>query len=341
VFARCPECQSTLTLSARELAHAGGVVSCGECDKVFNALANLFETPPLAGELPLSGTLGQEGMPPVLQGWQAPTQPNTPSVDDSAVTLDAALSDETPTALESGHEQAAAADTQTTVSTSATGGGDLELLDPFDMAGEYAGADVDPTADAFLLDQYESAQLAGAEMSEHGAPPFEGDQATADDDTATIDMGALGARQSSAMPVAVWWVIALSLLAGLAYQGWLLYEYQEHLKAIERLASQTHEPEAFRIISRDVHTHPSVKNAQLVSLRMLNTADYPQAFPVLEVSLLDTTQNVVAVRQFTAQEYLPVEIDALQLVEGQEEFPLVLQLSTPIGGHGGMTFRVL
>ena len=340
MFARCPECQSTLTLSARELAHAGGVVSCGECEKVFNALANLFETPPLAGELPLSGTLGQEGMPPVLQGWQAPTKPNPPSAETSATTLDAALNGETPMALEPGHEQTAAAEMQVTVSSDAEGGGDLELLDPFDMAGEYAGAEVDPTADAFRLDQQEGGQLAGAEMSEHGAPPFEADQHAADGADA-IDMGALGARQSNAMPVAVWWVIALSLLAGLAYQGWQLYEYQEHLKAIERLASQTHEPEAFRIISRDVHTHPSVKNAQLVSLRMLNTADYPQAFPVLEVSLLDTTQNVVAVRQFTAQEYLPVEIDALQLVEGQEEFPLVLQLSTPIGGHGGMTFRVL
>lgn len=341
MFARCPECQRTLTLSARELAHAGGVVSCGECEKVFNALANLFETPPLDGELPLSGTLGQEGMPPVLQGWQHPDagEPGLTSIVSAEKAPDELPADEhnagefgAKTLLDA-KQTSATADGIPDLST------DIELPDPFDMAGDYAVAENDPTTEAFSLERHDQKQLeARAEMTEHGAPALDTAQAHPEE---TIDMGALGRSQSAALPVAVWWVIALSLLAALAYQGWQLYDYQEQLKAIERLASQTHEPEAFRIISRDVHSHPSVQNAQLVSLRMLNTADYPQAFPVLEVSLLDTTQNVVAVRRFNAKEYLPVEIDALQLVEGQEDFPLVLQLSTPIGGHGGMTFRIL
>ena len=136
-------------------------------------------------------------------------------------------------------------------------------------------------------------------------------------------------------------LVALALLGGSAYQAWQLWQYRSHWVEVERLASQAREPEAFRIISRDVHIHPSAHNAQLVSLRMLNTAGYPQAYPILEVSLLDTTQNVVATRRFHADEYLPSGTDPLRLVEANENFPLVLQLSTPVGGHGGMTFRIL
>lgn len=270
MYARCPDCQITLHLTAGELAQAGGVVTCGDCHKVFNALKYLFEYPPAPGEAPIEGEDGAAGMPPFLQPMLELTAENE---DDAA-----------PSGLEP--DQA-----------------DLEQ-EQIELVAEPEVAHVDPAVEI--------------ELQKLG-----------------------GQRRSAQLPRYVWALLAAALFIGVGYQGWQLWQYRAHWVEVERLASQSREPEAFRIISRDVHTHPSAHNAQLVSLRMLNTAGYPQAYPILEVSLLDTTQNVVATRRFLADEYLPPGTDPLRLVEANEDFPLVLQLSTPIGGHGGMTFKVL
>lgn len=276
VYARCPDCQVTLLVSAGELAQAGGVVACGECEKVFNALVNLFDQPPIPGQPPAAGSDEQQGMPPLLR----PLATESDSPDDE---------DGDGAALATVEERVAAEATALPVSEGALALATEEAL---------------PQSEGLVLEQ-------------------------------------LGQRRSAQLPRAAWWLIALILSAGLAFQGQALWHYHQQLREIQRLSEQTREPEAFRIISRDVHLHPSVQSAQLISLRMLNTAEHPQPYPVLEVSLLDTTQNVVAVRRFHADEYLPAGADHQRLVGANEDFALVLQLGTPIGGNGGMTFRVL
>jgi predicted Zn finger-like uncharacterized protein len=43
MFTRCPQCKSVHPLSAELLAHARGLVQCGECDRIFSALSFLFD----------------------------------------------------------------------------------------------------------------------------------------------------------------------------------------------------------------------------------------------------------------------------------------------------------
>ncbi|MGR8922080.1 MAG: MJ0042-type zinc finger domain-containing protein, partial [Gammaproteobacteria bacterium] len=43
MLTRCPSCQSWFRVRAEHLSAAGGRVTCGACDAVFNALDTLVE----------------------------------------------------------------------------------------------------------------------------------------------------------------------------------------------------------------------------------------------------------------------------------------------------------
>lgn len=246
-------------LHAADLVQAGGVVTCGDCRKVFNGLANLFDERPRAGVAPATPA-GDPGMPPLLR----------PSLELSAETVAvAAAPDE------------------------AVGG-------PDENVGHNA---------------------AGDELDELPLLP--------------------ASRQQRRLPAVFWALLAIALTVLLAYQGWRVYGHHQAWLEVEARAATAREPDAFRLSSRDVHPHPSVADAQVISLRLRNTALHPQPFPVVEIRLLDTTQNVVAIRRFKAEEYLPPGSHSKLLVNSGEDFAVMLQIDTPMGGHGGVEFRIL
>ncbi|MEO8673116.1 MAG: zinc-ribbon and DUF3426 domain-containing protein [Tahibacter sp.] len=59
-----------------------------------------------------------------------------------------------------------------------------------------------------------------------------------------------------------------------------------------------------QLLSRDIRPHPSVRGALIVSATLRNDADFPQAFPVVEITLSDLDENRVAMRRFQPREYL-------------------------------------
>lgn len=65
MFTRCPGCHTVHPLSAALLAQGNGLYRCAKCNKVSNALQNLFDAWPEAGESPNSGQSGTR-QPPVL-----------------------------------------------------------------------------------------------------------------------------------------------------------------------------------------------------------------------------------------------------------------------------------
>lgn len=64
MFTRCPHCETVHALNASLLAHAGGAVRCGSCNREFSALAFLFDHFPGAEARPPAVRL--HGKPPVL-----------------------------------------------------------------------------------------------------------------------------------------------------------------------------------------------------------------------------------------------------------------------------------
>ena len=65
-----------------------------------------------------------------------------------------------------------------------------------------------------------------------------------------------------------------------------------------------HDPSALELLSREIRPHPSVPNALIISATLRNAAKFPQAFPAVEITLSDLDENRIAMRRFSAQEYL-------------------------------------
>lgn len=58
------------------------------------------------------------------------------------------------------------------------------------------------------------------------------------------------------------------------------------------------------LVSRDIRTHPSAKNALLINVTIVNHASFKQPYPNLLLSLSNLSGQIIARRQFTPQEYL-------------------------------------
>jgi hypothetical protein len=74
---------------------------------------------------------------------------------------------------------------------------------------------------------------------------------------------------------------------------------------------------ALRLSARDVRPHPSVPDAMMINATFRNDAPWPQAWPVLQISLADLDGKPVALRRFTVAEYLGSSPRETTLAPGQ------------------------
>ena len=113
-----------------------------------------------------------------------------------------------------------------------------------------------------------------------------------------------------------WWLVALGLAAALMLQLVLadrarLARDPEWRPRLETLCAALrctlppwHEPDAFRVTSREVQPHPTAPGALLVTTSFRNDARWPQAWPLMEVALLDLDGQALGVRRFEPTQYL-------------------------------------
>ena len=60
-----------------------------------------------------------------------------------------------------------------------------------------------------------------------------------------------------------------------------------------------------QIISREVRSHPSIKNTLQISLAIRNAAPFRQPWPTLQLSFSDINGQTIARRSFAPEDYLP------------------------------------
>ena len=58
------------------------------------------------------------------------------------------------------------------------------------------------------------------------------------------------------------------------------------------------------ILNRSIFTHPQHKNALMVTVTIINRAEFAQPYPVVQLRFLDVSGDVIAARQFNPHEYL-------------------------------------
>ena len=62
--------------------------------------------------------------------------------------------------------------------------------------------------------------------------------------------------------------------------------------------------DAIKILNRNVYTHPNAKKALMITVSFVNQAQTAQPYPQLQISLLDTQGQKVAMRRFSPKDYL-------------------------------------
>lgn len=63
-------------------------------------------------------------------------------------------------------------------------------------------------------------------------------------------------------------------------------------------------PEQIQILSREVRSHPTIKNTLLIDLELVNDAAFRQPWPQLQLTFSDLNGKMVARRTFAPAEYL-------------------------------------
>lgn len=61
---------------------------------------------------------------------------------------------------------------------------------------------------------------------------------------------------------------------------------------------------AIKILNRNVYTHPNVDNALIITSSFVNVSERTQPFPQLQIIMLDTQGEIVAMRRFSPRDYL-------------------------------------
>ncbi len=89
---------------------------------------------------------------------------------------------------------------------------------------------------------------------------------------------------------------------------------------------------AFRVVSRDIRSHPNVAHALVISATMINTATFAQPYPVFEISLTDVHGSIVATRLFMPREYLEDPDQAVALMPAQLPVRVTMEVFDP-GEH--------
>lgn len=96
------------------------------------------------------------------------------------------------------------------------------------------------------------------------------------------------------------------------------------------------DPDKIELVDNMMQSHPRYQNSLLVTATLINRADYAQPYPIVEITMTDLQQKVVAQRTFTPEEYLAGDFSRMGFTPNVE-VPLMLELTDP--GNNAVGFK--
>ncbi|TDR73509.1 DUF3426 domain-containing protein [Paludibacterium purpuratum] len=351
---QCPACQTRFKVSDTQLTAAKGLVRCGRCAHVFNAIDRLIApaqaaavapppsppvatppTPPVSPEQSVADIDDFELEVPDFDPMTAslPEPPQTDPVDAGAPSL--ADVEAFQQALNQALHQ------QPTVSA--------PIGDPFaeDDAEYEPQATISPIVDddevpaifdsrRIVHPQEEvphapEAQIVAPpepEPAEEAAPPFD------------PALGSEASPRKRPNPFVTVLVLLASFFALLLLAGQLIYinrtlitaQAPEARPMFERVCKQfgctvpySTDQEYIRTEWSELSFVPEHANLVQLSATLKNHAPYPQAFPMLEVTLKDADNQVLIRKVFTPREYLKPDSQKLKRFDARSEEKIVMR----------------
>lgn len=86
-------------------------------------------------------------------------------------------------------------------------------------------------------------------------------------------------------------------------------------------------PDAVQLVSRDMHAHPSLDDAFIISAVLVNRSNRTVPWPNIELALFDASQQTVGRRRLAPSDYLSAGADRGTGLEPNVRLPLVLEMA--------------
>jgi predicted Zn finger-like uncharacterized protein len=143
-------------------------------------------------------------------------------------------------------------------------------------------------------------------------------------------------------------LIVLSMLLALSQLAWFNIEQLERNKdfkpwvdkACEKLPCklvQARFLDEIELLSRDVRSHPTRKNALIITATFINRAEVAQPYPHVELVLSGLTGTTVAMRRFTPEEYLKDNYKPESLMQPGVPASVIMEVEDP--GNDSVSYR--
>jgi predicted Zn finger-like uncharacterized protein len=168
-------------------------------------------------------------------------------------------------------------------------------------------------------------------------PPTEGDSLGP-----TLNLPDL---RDEAGPASSIWVVA-SLALGLALVAQFAFQWSDSTSGLRTWlggeagrAAAGNPREAIQITSRDMHRHPSLDDAVIVSATLRNRSEERLAWPVLEVRLYDASQQILGVRRLQPEDYLVNPDNADLGMPSELIVPVIIEFVVGTTLPSGFDFR--
>jgi len=109
--------------------------------------------------------------------------------------------------------------------------------------------------------------------------------------------------------------LSLQLIAALKLD---LIPQQYHSMICEWISCTIKTPRALNrieVLNRSIYTHPTQKQALMVTVTIINRAEFAQPYPLIQLRFLNIAGDIIAARQFGANHYLKDKWTPNQLME--------------------------
>lgn len=326
MFTRCPKCKEVHPLTASVLSRSTGLVQCGRCNRIFNALSFLSDDwhasqtfkpeDSSGGELPVLGGRSKRNVRKVA---------NTPAVEASAKQATTAANQSS--ADQNGLSQGASSEAEANLTNGDPTGHNQDGSEN-QIAGQTDSTSESLATDAAMLDQ----------VAEQADEDSDGDQQAADSKPGLMSnklwlMGTLVLLLITVINVG--WTFRDRLLANPTVHQWL----QDHnWVEADKPKGMLKSPADIQLVSRDMHTHPTRTGILVLSVTFVNLAQQTQAFPVLRITLLDAGNQPIAQRRLQPIEYLRAGANVEAGLAPDVFLPILLELADP--GEQAVGFEI-
>jgi len=142
--------------------------------------------------------------------------------------------------------------------------------------------------------------------------------------------------------------VACSVLLTLALVGQLAWQHRSPDSWLHSLGfgaaglqAGSDPADAIQVLTRDLHRHPTLDDAVIVSVTLRNSSERPLRWPTLEVRLYDPSQQVIGLRRLPPADYLGASTGGREAMPSDLLVPVIVELVVGETMPSGFDFRFL